>query len=455
MSGACRAGSGADHERTKMRSARSMTTVSDVPSPCCTTPSTDTTRLTDARRRARTALAAATGGAALILAGCASDAPQDTWQPEGENAQKIHDLQWPVFAIAGVVGLIVFAAVGWVVFRFRDRGQPIPEQTHGKPALEIGLTILPAIILASIAVPTVATVMALSDTDDTECVVNVTGQQWWWEYDYPVGEDGTICGVAPTSAEASPIITSGQLVIPTGTKVLLRGTSRDVIHSYWIPKLNGKRDMVPGRVHFLRLETERPGIYAGQCTEFCGLSHANMRMEAVALDPADFQRWVDNELEPYTPPEEGSLAAEGEAVYVQQCARCHQVNGLVDPNTDELVVSAPDQYVWSGAAPNLTNLMGRNTFAGASWDLLTPACRDDVWNASPEEFGEKYLAGVTPECLNEIDLREWLRNAPEKKPMYADAESLEETDGKYRGMPYLALSEDQIDLLVAYLLERK
>ena len=429
------------HPSEKMRTNESMTTVNQVPS-----------RRHAASRRRLTFAGA--GLALLVLAGCADDAPQDTWQPAGENAQKIHDLQWPVFALAGIVGVAVFAAVLFVVVRFRDRGQPIPEQTHGKPALEIGLTILPAIILAGIAVPTVATVMALNETDDTECVVNVTGQQWWWEYDYPVAADGTICGYTPTSAEATPIITSGQLVIPTGTKILVRGTSRDVIHSYWIPKLNGKRDMVPGRVHFLRLEADQPGIYAGQCTEFCGLSHANMRMEAVALNPDDFQRWLDNELEPYTAPE-GDLAKEGEATFVQQCSRCHQVNGLTDPTTGELVVSSPDQYVWSGAAPNLTNLMTRNTFAGATWDLLTEACRDDVWNASPEEFGEKYLAGVTPECLNQVDLREWLRNAPEKKPMYADPEDLTETDGKYRGMPYLALSEDQIDQIVAYLLERK
>ena len=84
------------------------------------------------------------------------------------------------------------------------------------------------------------------------------------------------------------------------------------------------------------------------------------------------------------------------------------------------MISAPDQWVYAGAAPNLTNLMTRNTFAGASWDLLTEDCRDAVWNASPDEFGAAYLKGVTPECLNQIDLREWLRNAPAKKPMYAD-----------------------------------
>jgi cytochrome c oxidase subunit II len=400
-------------------------------------------------------------GILLLAAGCAEDAPQDTWQPAGENAQRIHDLQWPVFLTAGIVGVLVIVVLISVFIRFRDRGQPIPEQIHGKPALEITLTAIPAVIMAVIAGFTVPAVMALADTDDTECVVNLTGQQWWWEYDYPVSEDGTICGVAPTSAEASPIITSGQLVIPTGTKVLVRGTSRDVIHSFWIPRLNGKRDIVPGRVHYLRLEADEPGIYAGQCTEFCGLSHSNMRMEAVVLEPADFQRWLDNQLESYVAPAADTAAAEGETLFIQQCARCHQVNGLVDdkgnddPADDALVVAAPDEFVWSGAAPNLTNLMTRNTFAGATWDLLTEDCRDDVWNATPAEFGERYLEGVTEECLNEVDLREWLRDAPSKKPMYADPEELEATGGKFRGMPYLALSEDQIDVLLAYLIERK
>ncbi|MEY2969408.1 MAG: hypothetical protein RIQ64_2035 [Actinomycetota bacterium] len=379
--------------------------------------------------------------AVAFLAGCASNAPQDTWQPKGPNAQKIDDLQKPVFAIAGVVGIIVFAAIAYAVFRFKDRGQPIPEQTHGKPVLEIGMTILPALILAGIGVFTFQTIFDLAKTDDTEMVINVTGQQWWWEYDYPVQEQYGI---------TDPIITSGQLVIPTGTKVLLRETSRDVIHSYWIPALNGKRDAVPGRVHYLRLEADEPGIYAGQCTEFCGLSHAVMRMEAVALDKDDFTAWVKGQLSLAASPADGTLAKEGESVFLNQCVRCHQVNGLKKADGSP-AIAAPEDNVWSGAAPNLTHLMSRNTFAGASWDLLTKECRKDVWGASSEEFGAKYLTGVTEECLNQTDLRRWLRNAPAMKPMYADPTKLEPTDGKYRGMPNLGLSEDDIDKLVAYL----
>lgn len=380
----------------------------------------------------------------LVLAGCAKDAPQDTWQPAGDNARKIQNLSWPVFAIAGVVFLIVLGAVGWCIFRYRDHGQPIPKQTHGRPALEIGLTILPALILIGVAIPTVGTLMALAKTDDTQCVVNVTGQQWWWEIDYPI-QDG--CG-----GISSPIVTSGQLVIPEDTNVLLRGTSRDVIHSFWVPKINGKRDMVPGRVQTLRLEADHPGIYAGQCAEFCGLSHANMRMEIVSLSAADFETWKANQLTDVEPAAAGTLAAEGESIFVQQCARCHQVNGLVNADGEPQIAHPQDQ-VYAGAAPNLTHLMSRNTFAGASWDLLTPDCRESVWGATPDAFGARYLQGVTPECLNTVDLREWLRNAPEKKPMFTEQTELGPTNGLPRGMPYLALSEDQIDKLIAYLTE--
>ncbi|MFM8954803.1 MAG: cytochrome c oxidase subunit II [Actinomycetota bacterium] len=384
-------------------------------------------------------------GISALLTGCATNAPQDTWQPKGPNSKLIDDLQQPVFAVAGVIGLIVATAVTYTIIKYRDRGQPIPEQTHGKPALEITLTIIPALILAVVAVFTFGAIFKLAKTDDTEMIINVTGQQWWWEYDYPVQNEYGI---------TKPIITSGQLVMPVGTKVLLRETSRDVIHSYWIPALNGKRDAVPGRVHTLRLEADEPGIYAGQCTEFCGLSHANMRMEAVALSKEDFAKWVANQQAPYVSPAAGTLAKQGEEVFLNQCVRCHQVNGLTRADGTP-AIAAPDENVWSGAAPNLSHLMTRNTFAGAMFDLLSKQCRDEVWNAPSDEVGAKYLEGVSENCLNQKDLRAWLRNAPEVKPMYANPANLTVSNGKYRGMPYLALSEDDISKLVAYLITLK
>jgi cytochrome c oxidase subunit 2 len=387
----------------------------------------------------------ALGAISVVAASCATNAPQDTWQPKGPNAKLIDDLQQPVFAVAGIIGLIVAVAVIYTMIKYRDRGQPIPEQTHGKPALEITLTIIPALILAVVSVFTFGAIFKLAKTDDTEMIINVTGQQWWWEYDYPVQNEFGI---------TQPIISSGQLVMPVGTKVLLRETSRDVIHSYWIPALNGKRDAVPGRIHTLRLEADKPGIYAGQCTEFCGLSHANMRMEAVALSKEDFAKWVANQQAPYVAPAKDTLAKQGEEVFLNQCVRCHQVNGLTRADGTP-AIAAPDENVWSGAAPNLSHLMSRNTFAGAMFDLLSKQCRDEVWNAPSDVVGAKYLAGVTEDCLNQKDLRAWLRNAPEVKPMYANPADLAVSNGKYRGMPYLALSEDDINKLVAYLLTLK
>jgi cytochrome c oxidase subunit II len=394
-------------------------------------------------RRISTIVAGAAG--TVVLAGCAQNAPQDTWQPKGDNAQKISALDKIVFPIAGIVGVLVFAFAVYTFVKFRDRGQAVPAQSHGKPVIEIVLTIVPALILTVVGVFTFRTIMDLAETEDTEMIINVTGQQWWWEYDYPTQADMGI---------TQPIISSGQLVIPAGTNVLLRETSRDVIHSYWIPALNGKKDAVPGRVHLLRLQADKPGIYAGQCTEFCGLSHANMRMEAIALSKEDFAKWVANQQKAYTSPAEGTLEKEGETTFINQCSRCHQVNGIKDAN-GKAIISAPDENVYSGAAPNLSHLMTRNTFAGAMFDLVNQKCRADVWGAKSEEFGAKYLAGVSKDCLNEKNLRAWLRNAPAMKPMYADPAKLEKTNGLYRGMPNLGLTEDDIDKLVAYLLTLK
>lgn len=383
--------------------------------------------------------------AALFLSSCAKNAPQDIFVPKGDNAQKIDTLQNIVFPIAGIVGVLVLGLAGYIFYKFRDQGQAIPSQSHGKPVVEIVLTIVPALILSVVGVFTVRTIFDLAKTEDTQMVINVTGQQWWWEYDYPAQSSMGI---------NQPIISSGQLVIPAGTNVLLRETSRDVIHSYWIPALNGKKDAVPGRIHLLRLQADKPGIYAGQCTEFCGLSHANMRMEAVALSKEDFAKWVANQQKVYTGPAEATLAKEGEGVFLNQCVRCHQVNGIKDAS-GKAIISAPDENVWAGAAPNLTHLMTRNTFAGAKFDLLNKDCRSTVWSAASEEFGAKYLSGVSESCLNQKDLRAWLRNAPAMKPMYADPAKLEPMGGKYRGMPNLNLTEDDIDKLVAYLLTLK
>jgi len=387
-------------------------------------------------RRARRALLPALG---LMLAGCAKNAPQDFLHPKGANARKINSLQKLVFPMAAVVGVIVMAVVIFVVIRYRDRGQPIPHQGHGKSSIELGGIVISASILAVIAVPTLGTIFDLAETSDCKMTINVTGQQWWWEFAYPVQEGIT-----------QPIVTSGDIVFPAGECVLLRITSRDVIHSFWVPKLNGKKDAVPGRVHTLRFQADEPGVFLGQCAEFCGLSHANMKMNAVALSKADFATWVAKQSSTAPMIAADQPGGAGQQAFVSYCTACHQVNGLVDA-TGNPIINQADANLVSGAAPNLTHLMSRITFAGGTFSLLTEQCRADLLAATPAEFGAKYLAGTSEQCLNKVELKEWLRNAPAKKPMYPTPNA----NGLKRGMPYLALKEDQIDSLVEYLITLK
>ena len=200
--------------------------------------------------------------------------------------------------IAGIVFLIIFGGTALLWLRFRDdhSDEEFPDQVHGNFKLEILWTLIPTLILAGVSVFTLITLAEINDSDDNvmalsvdgeaiswEPEVLVVGQQWWWEYRYYLdGLDGVDLSDARNLPPAD-IITSTQMVVPTGQEIELKITSRDVIHSHWIPALNGKRDAVPGRVSPWKIEADEPGVYFGQCTEFCGLSHARMRMQVVAM----------------------------------------------------------------------------------------------------------------------------------------------------------------------------
>jgi cytochrome c oxidase subunit II len=346
------------------------------------------------RTGARRVLAAVAVAVALLGTACADNAPQDTLEPAGPAARTIDNLQNPMFLAAGIVFLIVEGLIVFIVIRFRQRKgheDDVPVQLHGNTKLEIGWTIVPALLLGVFAVATVATIFDLNQKPKDAVEVSVFGQQWWWEYRYPE-QDGV----------DSTIITANELVIPVGRPVYLSMTSRDVIHSFWIPKLNGKRDVVPGRTHHLTIEADKPGRYSGQCTEFCGLSHANMRAIAVALSPSDFQEWLQDQQRDARPPR-GEEAQTGLDTFRQFCTSCHQINGVQE---------VPKAAQVSGAAPNLTHLFSRQVFAGAIFPLNRP------------------------------QLEAWLRNPPGRKPMAPDED---------RGMPDLGLTEEQIDQLLAYL----
>jgi cytochrome c oxidase subunit 2 len=375
------------------------------------------------------------------------------FESEGPPARTIQDLSVPVFAAAGVVFVIILGACLLVPLKFRSKGDDdeIPKQVHGNTRLEVTWTIVPALILAVVGVATVVSIFDLSaDAEEGALKVEVIGQQWWWEYRYDLDGDGKF----------DEITTANDLVIPAGRDIDLTITARDVIHSFWAPKLNGKRDAVPGREHPWSIEADQPGEYLGQCTEYCGLSHAEMRIKVIALSEDDFATWAEGQQvaakrygENDTSPE-----AEGYRVFTQQlCSSCHVIDGVNAGDGERFTPNGriKDRTLQvSGYAPNLTHLMSRTTFAGGKFNLRkdTPACEalGVNWADDPEDQAR---------CLDRAALEAWLRNPPAEKAMAPD-QAAEGATGQLnpmtdkiggRGMPNLELSEDQIDQLVAYL----
>jgi cytochrome c oxidase subunit 2 len=360
------------------------------------------------RKLARTGLLA---GLAVLLGACSGD--QSMLDPAGPFAAKPDSLFTLVFWIAVVVfvlvqGLIIYTAVK---YRAKDGDDELPVQTHGNTRLEIFWTVVPALILAGIAVPTVQQVFDLAEEPEGAMTVEVVGHRWWWEYRYP----------------DAGVITANELVIPVDTPIRLEMTSEDpaadtgVIHSYWVPALAGKQDVVPGRVVTLNMQADEPGRYLGQCTEYCGLSHANMRNRAVAMEQADFDEWLANQQQAAVEPEEGSLEAQGAELFSNNCAACHQIRS--EPVTGESTAT-------SMTGPNLTHLMTRKEFAGAIFDLYL---RED-----PSDPNSPFTDEVNVE-----QLRAWVQNAPSQKAMRPE---------QGYSMPSFAnLPDEQIDALVAYL----
>lgn len=372
-----------------------------------------------------------------LLASCAENAPQDTLEPEGPTARTIDNLITPVFWVAGLVFVLILGGSIYVAFRFRARGDDdfdeIPKQIHGNIRLELFWTALPFLILFVISIFTVLTIFDLAgEADEDALEVQVVGQQWWWEYRYDLNGNGRY-------DDPEDITTANDLVIPEDREVDLTITSRDVIHSFWAPKLNGKKDAVPNREHPLVLEADEPGEYLGQCTEYCGLSHADMRIKVIALTAEGYERWERNQLRDAGSQPTDELAAAGYDLFNQQlCSSCHLIEGVNDDKVPDGEIEDPNLQV-SRHAPNLTHLMSRTTFAGAIFDLRrnTPACREQGVDWDPDE------------CLNVADLEAWLRNPEEQKDMAVVEEPSTRT--ATRGMPDLDLTEEQIDQLVAYL----
>jgi cytochrome c oxidase subunit 2 len=349
-------------------------------------------------------------GLTLLLVSCSKDLPQNTMDPAGPTAQTEKNLLVFVLIPAAIVFILVEGGILLIGIKYRHRKgrDRMPTQLHGHSRLEIGWTIAPAVVLAVIMVPTVSTIWSLARQPADAMHVTVEGYQWWWGFSY------TDPDMQVSYGTHGPIMTADVMVIPTGRTIDLSLTSLGggarstdgepdhmVIHSFWVPRLFGKQDVVPGQVNHIVFSADEPGDYWGQCAEFCGLQHGKMKLRVLALDAEHWQQWVANEKQPGATPPPGSLAQQGMQLFLGtngeggQCIQCHAIGGTEAAAT---------------AAPNLTH------FAAA-----THAC----------------FAGCDFVTADQEALRAWLED-PNAVKLGAK-------------MPDYGLTEDQIDALMAYL----
>lgn len=319
------------------------------------------------------------------VSGFAQTARQSALDPAGPIAQMQHDLfMWTVyvaiFIFIGVVGVMLYT-----IFRYRRKpGETMPKQIEGNATLEVVWTILPVIIVITIAVPTVQGLFYMSEPPTEDVLdVHVVGHQWWWEFQYPDYD----------------IVTANELHIPTGKVVNLTLESSDVIHSFWVPNLAGKIDTNPGEINTLWLQADEAGVFHGQCAEFCGIAHANMRFRVIAQEPDEFEAWlagwdeealvVAADVTEDTP----ELVARGAKYFEErQCFACHAIEGT--------------QFVGE-VGPNLSRFGQRSTLA----------------------------AGILPNTPE--NLSAWIQNPQDIKPG--------------NQMPSLGVPDDEAEAIVAYL----
>lgn len=232
-------------------------------------------------------------GGVFIFSGCEIfSSPQNTFAPTGEVAKDQKNIfiltMWPALVI--LIG-VEFGLV-YILWRFRRKkgDSGLPTQTHGNNQLEIAWTIAPILLLALFIAPTVGGVVDLGRTPKNALEVRVTGQQFSWGFGYADPNGGPAIQAPPVEGPNGTLI--GELHIPIGRTIALKLNSVDVIHSFWVPKLAGKTDAIPGRSNHMWLKGDELGTYEGQCAEFCGTGHANMRFRVVVESQEDFDAWL-------------------------------------------------------------------------------------------------------------------------------------------------------------------
>ncbi len=270
---------------------------------------------------------------ATALAGAGCTGLQAVLAPAGEEAAAVSRLTVLLFAGGGAILLLVIALTAWATLVPPARRRWLADER----AVLLGGVALPVVTLSALLWHGLGMTATLRDeTEPPALVVDVIGEQWWWRVRYPAADD------------AAAFETANEIWLPAGVPVELRLTTADVIHSFWVPALAGKLDMIPGRTNRLRLRADRPGVYRGQCAEFCGGAHALMALYVVVADEPAFATWRRRQAAPAVPASDPFLRR-GEAAFLAAgCGACHTVAGT------------PAAGV---IGPNLTHVGGRRSLA--------------------------------------------------------------------------------------------
>ena len=297
---------------------------------------------------------------------CTPEHLQSTFDPKGPIARDQGYLFEILFWAMAAVFVVVQTGLVYTIIRYRRKSEnELPKQVHGHDKLEIAWTIAPIFVLAAVAIPTVSMIFEHDDipTNKPKIEVIAEGYQWWWGFEY--------------TDENINVITANELHIPTDTVINVSLKSENVIHSFWIPKLAGKMDLVPNNNNSMWFIADEPGEYYAQCAEYCGTSHANMKFKVYVHDQAGFDEWVENEqksanasLIECTSADANcsGLAAKGAYIFAnkkfsgvikgqqvdnQMCAACHTVAGM---------------KIRGNAGPVLTHIASRTTIASGIYD---------------------------------------------------------------------------------------
>lgn len=284
----------------------------------------------------------------FVLEGCAGQ--PSTLDPKGPDAQQIANLWWLMFAIAAAVFAVVTVLLLIAIIRSRRaqaQADPYPQDRRALVLVVIGGAVIPAAVLIIVMSLNVMIDHAVASPAGGQGPVEVIGHDWWWEVRYP----------------DQKVVTANEIHIPVGVSMLVKVTSGDVVHSFWVPQLHGKIDVIPGQTNTIWLQADQPGTYRGECAEYCGTQHAKMDFVVVAESPADYSAWIGNQQKPAPPVgSQDTMAFEGQQAFLgSSCVYCHTIAGTNASGTlgPDLTHLASRSTIGAGALPNTRgNLAG-------------------------------------------------------------------------------------------------